>query len=73
MVSPRKGKGNAVEGRGRFKDFDAGEGWLGAVAYPFFSGAVNVVSFFYAQPAGRVFEVLIGILKGKTMLPFDAG
>jgi len=36
-------------------------------------GAVKVVSFFYAQPAGRISEVLIGIFKGKPMLPFDAG
>ena len=39
----------------------------------YFLGAVKVVSFFYAQPAGRISEVLIGIFKGKPMLPFDAG
>ena len=36
-----------------------------------FLGAVKVVSLFYAQPAGRIFEVFIGIFKGKPMLPFD--
>jgi len=42
------------------------------VAGPYL-GAVKVVSFFYAQPAGRISEILIGIFKGKPMLPFDDG
>ena len=49
------------------------QGGSGGILPVLFLGAVKVVSFFYAQPTGRISEVLIGIFKGNPMLPFDVG
>ena len=49
------------------------QGGSGGILPVLFLGAVKVMSFFYAQPAGRISEVLIGIFKGNPMLPFDVG